>query len=189
MNASLHEKLLELSRSFRKTLIIGIGLSGLVSVVLGAGMVYMAMNNTYTRIVPPTIQKEMTLGRSYVDSEYLAEVAEYAVYLRNNVTPDSVSRNFGQLLKMVVPNKWGDLRGKLISEAEIIMRDKVSATFYINETRVSEKDLVVRISGVQKKWVGSRELPEKKINYYVKFSLDYGSIGLDGIVEEKESKR
>ncbi|MBY7933084.1 type IV conjugative transfer system protein TraE [Vibrio furnissii] len=189
MNADIHAKLMELSKSFRRTLIIGVGLSGIVSLCLGGGLVYMSLFNTYTRIVPPTIQKEMTLGRGYVDEEYLSEIAEYAVYLRNNVTPDTVSKNFGQLLKMAVPDKWGELRGILLNEAEIIIREKISASFYIKETRVSLDDLTVKIVGVQKKWVGSRPLPDKSITYFVKFSLDYGSIGLDGIVDVRDSKR
>lgn len=179
---------MELSTSFRKTLFVGLGVSGLVSVSLVVGIVYISLNNVLTKLVPPTIQKEMTIGRNYVDTEYLSETAEYVVWLRNNVTPDTVTRNFGQLLKMAKPSKWGALRGMLMKEAEIIQHDKVSASFFIKSTSVSVDDLTVKIEGIQTKWVGSRKLPEKKINYHVVFDISHGAISLDSIRDIGEQK-
>lgn len=188
MNSDYHDKIMEVSRSFRKTLIISQSISGIIIVGLIVLVAYLSIYKTYVELVPPTIQKKMTLGRGYVDDEYLAEEAEYILWLRNNVTPDTVKRNYGQLLRMVTPENWGAMRGVLAREARIIMKDKISATLYIKKVRVSEKALAVKVNAIQEKWVGERKLPDQKMDYYVQFRMDHGAISLNSITELPEAK-
>ncbi|MCC4820736.1 type IV conjugative transfer system protein TraE, partial [Vibrio lentus] len=79
--------------------------------------------------MPPTLTKPVTIGRDYVDSSYLSQLAQYLIWLRYNVTPDNVEAQNEQLLRYLLPSEYSVLKAKLDKESHVVINDKVSSSF------------------------------------------------------------
>ncbi|MFA0098566.1 TraE/TraK family type IV conjugative transfer system protein, partial [Vibrio splendidus] len=82
-------------------------------VLLSGALTYVVMNKTRTVLIPPTLTKPVTIGRDYVDSSYLSQLAQYLIWLRYNVTPDNVEAQNEQLLRYLLPSEYSVLKAKL----------------------------------------------------------------------------
>ncbi|EGR0800023.1 type IV conjugative transfer system protein TraE, partial [Vibrio vulnificus] len=122
-----------------------------------------------------------------VDEPYLEQMADYLLYLKLNVTPANVSRQFGQLLEYVDAQSWNSVQPKLLREATVIKKDNISSQFSVDSIRISLDTLQVQLYGKLQKYVGRRALEPEMKWYQVSFSYEQGSIGLLSI-EEVEVK-
>ncbi|EJG1645635.1 type IV conjugative transfer system protein TraE [Vibrio harveyi] len=149
---------------------------------------YQALTHQSRTLVPPSISKAFTISDGDVDEPYLEQMADYLLYLKLNVTPGSVGRQFGQLLDYVDEQHWHTLQPKLLREANIIKKDNISSQFSVEEVRISLETLQVQLYGKLQKYVGQRPLKPEMKWYQVNFSYDHGVIGLLSI-EQVEVKK
>ncbi|WP_101961128.1 type IV conjugative transfer system protein TraE [Vibrio harveyi] len=149
---------------------------------------YQALTHQSRTLVPPSISKAFTISDGDVDEPYLEQMADYLLYLKLNVTPGSVGRQFGQLLDYVDEQHWHTLQPKLLREANIIKKDNISSQFSVEEVRISLETLQVQLYGKLQKYVGQRPLEPEMKWYQVSFSYDHGVIGLLSI-EQVEVKK
>ena len=149
---------------------------------------YQALTHQSRTLVPPSISKAFTISDGDVDEPYLEQMADYLLYLKLNVTPGSVGRQFGQLLDYVDEQHWHIIQPKLLREANIIKKDNISSQFSVEEVRISLETLQVQLYGKLQKYVGQRPLEPEMKWYQVSFSYDHGVIGLLSI-EQVEVKK
>ncbi|GEA23771.1 hypothetical protein VH1807_contig00039-0021 [Vibrio harveyi] len=149
---------------------------------------YQALTHQSRTLVPPSISKAFTISDGDVDEPYLEQMADYLLYLKLNVTPGSVGRQFGQLLDYVDEQHWHIIQPKLLREANIIKKDNISSQFSVEEIRISLETLQVQLYGKLQKYVGQRPLEPEMKWYQVSFSYDHGVIGLLSI-EQVEVKK
>jgi conjugal transfer pilus assembly protein TraE len=138
----------------------------IANILLTAGIFYAVKQHTVT-IVPPKINQEFTLSNHSVDESYLKQMAEYFLYLKLNISPETVGRNYSQLLQYVDTSRYHEVQPKLIAEANRVKQQKISSTLLISKVEVSSATQQVKITGTLKKWVGSRALAEETITYLV----------------------
>ncbi|BAC97729.1 putative conjugative transfer protein TraE (plasmid) [Vibrio vulnificus YJ016] len=148
---------------------------------------YQALTHQSRTLIPPTISKAFTVSDGAVDEPYLEQMADYLLYLKLNVTPANVSRQFGQLLEYVDAQSWNSVQPKLLREATVIKKDNISSQFSVDSIRISLDTLQVQLYGKLQKYVGRRALEPEMKWYQVSFSYEQGSIGLLSI-EEVEVK-
>ncbi|EJV8818785.1 type IV conjugative transfer system protein TraE [Vibrio parahaemolyticus] len=149
---------------------------------------YQALTHQSRTLVPPSISKAFTISDGDVDEPYLEQMADYLLYLKLNVTPGSVGRQFGQLLDYVDEQHWHIIQPKLLREANIIKKDNISSQFSVEEVRISLETLQVQLYGKLQKYVGQRPLEPEMKWYQVNFRYDHGVIGLLSI-EQVEVKK
>ncbi len=186
MDIKTKEILDKMTKEFRRTSAFVVIPLVVLVLVFGGVIAYLSMFGTYTRLIPSVIEKPMVIGRDYVDSGYLSEMADRVMWLRLNVSPSTAERNFGLLMKMVNPNQVSELNVILEREVKQIQKSGLSSAFYIKGVSIDEKNMNVKVGGLLTKWVDSRELPSQEKTYVIDFSLRFGAFQLESIREIKE---
>ncbi|MFA0150702.1 type IV conjugative transfer system protein TraE, partial [Vibrio sp. 10N.261.49.E11] len=113
MKKENYDYIQSLTQSHQRSLMRVMTCCGLVVVLLSGALTYVVMNKTRTVLIPPTLTKPVTIGRDYVDSSYLSQLAQYLIWLRYNVTPDNVEAQNEQLLRYLLPSEYSVLKAKL----------------------------------------------------------------------------
>lgn len=152
----------------------------LTNLVLGFS-VYQALTHKSRTLVPPVISKAFSLSDSQVDAPYLEQMADYFLYLKLNVTPGNVGRQYGQLLEYVDEGSWASFQPNLLREAGAIKKGNISSQFAANTFTVNLDALKVRVEGDLTKHVGKRALPSEHKWYQVNLTYHHGVLALQSI--------
>ncbi|KFA94992.1 MULTISPECIES: type IV conjugative transfer system protein TraE [Vibrio] len=189
MDATFKKDTLALSKLLNMILVFALLAMIVVSVILGVGLTFAIQQKSRT-LVPPTISKSFTVSDSHVDGAYLSMMADYFLYLKLNVTPANVSRQYGKLLDYVPPKQWPQIQPLLAKEAQTIQDGNIASHFdpLPEGTEVSVERLQVKQRGHVTKSVGDRTLPTEAITYLVQMGYDNGVIELIGITKETTVK-
>lgn len=177
--------IISISKMLNSLLVIGFIISMAVNAVLGLGLWQIAVNKSRT-VVPPSISKAFTVSDSNVDENYLRQMGEYFLYLKLNVTPANVNRQFGILLDYVTATSWSKIQPQLVREANTIQESNLSSTFNVIDVSVSLNNLSVKILGELKKSVGDRNLEPEHKAYIIKMKYENGLLELDSILKEAD---
>lgn len=186
MEHEVEKKLQKQQQIFIKWIVGIVVFSVLVMMILISLIAYISINKTQTKLVAPTIKGSITVGRDYVDENYLAQTAEYLLWLRLNITPAIVVKNYSQLLAYVDSADYKELQPTLAAESATIKKHSVSSVFYIKDTRINLADLQVKIIGSLQKYAKGRPLPKESKAYILSFKHLHGTITLSSIVDVSE---
>lgn len=181
MNADFNKELKAQANAFRKTIEKIALIFGLIVFVLGGWVFYDSKHNVRTQLMPPVLTGAMTLGHNYVDEGYLSQTAEYLLYLRFNVQPETAQKNFGRFLKFLTPESYAHVRPILAKEVKTIKKDHIASSVFIKKLGVEPKELLVEVTLLHSKWVGERALPKETKKYRMQFEYMGGGVFLDSI--------
>jgi len=172
-----------IAKSLNRLLLAGFLLSLTVSVIL-AFTVASLVNNKSRTLVPPSISKAFTVSDGAIDESYAAQMGEYILYLKLNVTPANVDRQFSLLLDYANATAWANIQPQLVRESVFIKKSNVSSTFSVRHVEVSMTSFIVKISGVLKTSVGNRALSPVPLTYLVHFKYEQGTLTFSRISKE-----
>lgn len=129
-----------------------------------------------TFLVPPDINRSFWVSESTVSSEYLAEMSLFFMSLRLNLTPSNVKAQRDMLLKYADPKYYGELKMQLVAEGDRIAKEDLSYAFYPVDFKVDAKNLTTKVTGDIKATIGKETLPDKRVNFLLKFNYSYGRL-------------
>tara|TARA_Y100001947_G_C10347637_1_gene308710 strand:+ start:3906 stop:4475 length:570 start_codon:yes stop_codon:yes gene_type:complete len=109
-----------------------------------------------------------------VDVHYLNQLSENFVLTRFNISPNTVKSNHARLLNYVSSDAYHDLSKALLKEQALVLKNKISSYFDIESVQSNPERLTTRVTGVLKRYVGNRALPEIKIKYRLKYRYHLG---------------
>ncbi len=176
--------ILAISKTLNYLLVIGFLISMLANATLSVALYQVAVNKTST-ITPPIISKAFSISGSQVDESYLAQMGEYFLYLKLNVTPANVERQYSRLLDYVSSDYWSSIQPRLVREANEIRKSNISNTFNVTGIKVDLAAMEVRMDGMLKRYVGSRALAPERATYTVALSYVSGVLTIIGISKEE----
>ncbi|CAQ81863.1 conjugative transfer protein TraE (plasmid) [Aliivibrio salmonicida LFI1238] len=175
-----------LSKALNKLLLIGFVLSLVVSITLALGLLSLANNKSRT-LVPPSISKAFTVSDGTIDESYASQMAEYILYLKLNVTPANVERQFSQLLDYANADAWSSVQPQLVRESVLIKKSNLSSTFSVSRVEVAMDSLIVNVHGVLNKSVGDRALTPVSCSYLIYLKYEQGTLTFSSIKKEAQS--
>jgi conjugal transfer pilus assembly protein TraE len=178
---------IDLAKSLNRLLLVAFLLSLTVSLVLTLTVASMVHNKSRT-LVPPSISKAFTVSDGVIDESYAAQMSEYIIYLKLNVTPANVERQFALLLDYANAATWDSIQPQLVRESTFIKKSNISSTFSVSRVDVSMDAQVVKISGILHKAVGSRALEAVPLTYLVHFNYAHGTFMFDHITKEAKKE-
>ncbi|EJX5614650.1 type IV conjugative transfer system protein TraE [Vibrio parahaemolyticus] len=189
MELNYEKHLLSLSKLLNLLLLFGFIAMTLVSVALGFTL-YSVVNKQERTLVPPSISQAFTISSTAVDAPYLQMMGDYFLFLKLNVTPKNVARQYGRLLDYVPSEDWSSVQPVLISDAEHIQKNNISSRFdpIPDGTQISLDLLQIKQTGRLLKSVGDRDLPPEDVTYVVQMAYENGVIELRGITKEEPKK-
>lgn len=127
-------------------------------------------------LVPPTIEKSFWVSSKQVSPEYLSEMTQFFTYLRFNLTPENASLQRETLLRYVDSAYYNQLKSQLIQEADQLVAQHISLTFYPVNIKVNAPKLQVIIEGDLKTNVGDAFLPTKRVKYLIYYAFTGGRL-------------
>lgn len=184
MNIDIREKIRDIASALNVLLLAFCAVMVITNLALGYTVFKLA--NTKSRTyVPPVVSQAFTVSDGEVDETYMRMMGQYLSYLKLNVTPANVDRNYGLLLDYVSSNAWNKVQPKLVREATFIKENNVSSAFNIEGVEVDQSNLRIRLRGTLNKWVGSRPLEQESMSYVIQFT--YQQSVLEVLSMNKES--
>lgn len=113
--------------------------------------------------IPMFFDTPFTLSRNHTDANYLEQTAESLIFLRYNVSPESVKASHHALLRFFDDSQRADMKEVLATEASRIIDSNVTSAFYLSGMDTYPDAGIVDIHGTVQTWIGNRkQLPEDK---------------------------
>lgn len=139
---------------------LGLSLSGNILAWLQIDTLINSHDETY---IPMGFNVPFTLSRNRADANYLEQIAESLVFLRYNVSPESVKANHKVLLRFFDDETRPAMQEVLADEAQKVIDNNVTTAFYLSGMDTYPDSGIVDIHGTVQQWIGNRkQLPEDK---------------------------
>lgn len=185
MDFSAHQhKLAQLAARFNLMVALVFGL--LLTNVLMASLAWYMGVHQRIEITPFTGSSSYIKSDTSVDVHYLTLMSENFIYSRLNVTPETVVANHKRLLSYVDATHYSVFRNLLNKEAQLIQDKKISSYIDITGMRTDSRTLSCTITGVVKRFVGSRALPETHLTYTVRYRYANGRLAITHFTHTQE---
>ena len=105
--------------------------------------------NTERIILVPQVAPEYKLwvGQAEVSNEYLATLSRNVLDLMLDITPNNVTAQHAEVLRLVAPKYTAQLKSKLDTIAKLIVTNNISQNFYISDIKIMHSKNFVYIAG------------------------------------------
>ena len=144
-----------------------------------------AYQHQRTLIVPFNLKQASMISNQSVDAHYLEEIGLGLVQYRYTVSPDTVHDQFQTLLHHTDPRFYSAFKKTLLREEADIQKEKFSEVLYIQSVKPDARHLTLEVKGLVKRYVGELTLPERKMQYVLKFTLQNQRLWLTHITAEE----
>lgn len=134
------------------------------------------------------LTRKLSVSRAHVSNAYIKDWSQGILNQLLNVSPETVSTNFKQVLRLVSPQHAGCVREYWEKEVSRIQRSKVSTVFYPQEFVISHTSKSLEVRGVLHSWFANDHKPvvETKSFTMVWEHHPSGLILLAGVTQTKE---
>lgn len=140
--------------------LLGLSLCGNILAWLQIDTLINSHDETY---IPMGFDSPFTLSRNRADANYMEQIAQSLVFLRYNVSPESVKANHKALLRFFDNETRPAMQDVLAEEAQRVIDSNVTTAFYLSGIDTWPSAGVVDIHGTVQQWIGNRkQLPEEK---------------------------
>jgi len=165
---ALNERtLLKAQNAFQRTLIAGLVLLN----ILWAGVMAWLIAHQETVVVPPEVRRPYEIGASYVNKDYLSDMANYVLSMIGTVTPDSVDYNNTVILKMTHPDGYSQIKTELDGAAVRIKSDRITTVWTPRTEQIDEATQTVVIGGTLKTFIADKLTSTHERRYLVQFTV------------------
>ncbi|MDF1756932.1 MAG: type IV conjugative transfer system protein TraE [Legionellaceae bacterium] len=172
----------------RFNLMVALVFSLLITNILMAGLAFYMGMHKQIEITPFFTNLSYSKSDIAVDNKYLTMMSENFLYLRLNISPETVSSHHKRLLDFVGNAQFADFSRQLEGEAKLIKTGQISSNFEISEIHPDSNSLTCLIRGVLKRSVGFRELKAEHITYKLQYKYRFGRLAIKKFMSIKENE-
>ncbi|WP_434778558.1 type IV conjugative transfer system protein TraE [Neisseria sp. Ec49-e6-T10] len=141
-----------------------------------------------TILVPPEVNRSITMTNTKTSKEYLEEMAIYTAQLLLNATPQTVEKQHQVLLNYVAPEYYQALSQELIITQQYLKKRNISTWFVPRRVTGYEVNNTVKLEGQFISSIGDKIFKKSQRILLVQFKNQGGRISLLSIKEEIPTK-
>ena len=143
---------------------------------------FFSLNREKIVLVPEVAPEyKIWLTKSQASPEYLNTLSRNTLDLLLNITPNSVSAQHNELMKLVAPKYHAELEFKLGEIAKQIIQNNLSQNFYIQNIRIINKSNVVYVDGDLNQYIDKNMSKSTRHIYKLAFGVHNYNVQIDNI--------
>lgn len=128
--------------------------------------------NQRTIITPPVMQRSYWVSAHEADKAYIEDMSDFVLTNLKTVTPGNVGFRSQRILKMVLPEKYGEMASRFKAQEEKIKREEISSVWEPASGAAADGALCAKWTGKLRRWVGEKPLPPESKTFLVEFEID-----------------
>ena len=179
-------KLSQLASRLNLMVVLVFGL--LITNILMGSLAWYTTRHQKIEITPFSGSSSYVKNDSMVDTHYLMLMSENFIYSRLNVTPETVLSNHKRILTYVSSAQYSVFANQLRQEAQVVQSKKIASHFNITGMTADSRTLTCVITGILKRSVGIRELPDEHLAYTLTYRYKAGRLEIVQFTHEKQEK-
>lgn len=139
--------------------------------------------------VPPKIvNQEFWIAGNEVSKTYLHEMGQFITFNLLNVTKSNIQNNIDNILTLVEPKYYNEVRGKLLEQARYITENSISRTFFVSAIDADTKG-TIKVYGVVKDIIKDKVIRSEITEYDIKYDIVLGRFFLNDVVIVENDKK
>lgn len=127
-------------------------------------------------VLQPILSRPMTVSSSNVSADYLEAVTRDTAYLILNRSPDGLEYWMNQILKVVHPEYYGEIKGQLVKTVKEQTNTDIAQSFTMTGMTVDTKRLESEVTGEVRTFVGDKWISTEKKTF--RFGWKYTGVSL-----------
>jgi len=161
----------------------------LLSVILFQSyLISSRMDNQKVVFIPPkVINQEFWVTGNEVSKSYLNEMAQFIVFNLMNVTKETAKNNIDNLLVLVSPNYYYEVKSNLIEQMNYITDNAISRVFFPSLINVDQKGLI-KVTGVIKDIISDKVMKSEQVVVRIEYQIKQGRFWIYDIKITKDDK-
>lgn len=158
-------------------------MSLLMIVILETLLLVKFSNDVKVVVIPTQLSSPAVFDNRGVSNSVVADMTRYAADLFLNASPDNTDYRMFQILKMTVSGRDASIKENLLSQEDMLKKNKASTVFYPKDVVPDNKKLNATISGQLDIYIGSTLTQSIPKTYQVQYVYHYGSLLIESFNE------
>lgn len=151
-----------------------------------AGVIAFTANHERIILVPPEIERPLSVTSVRVSPEYLSTMSLFLSDLLLNITPDNAAAQHKLFLDYVDSRFYGGMKSELATEEERLRKEHLTVSFSRSDVQVDTKHLAARISGTVEYRANTTLLSSTRLTYQMTFRWHLGQLRVKSFEEVRK---
>lgn len=123
-------------------------------------------------LVPNSLEKESSLTKGKMSSQYMEALTRDVVNVMLNITPSNTEYAAKSILKITHPAFYGQLKFELQKRAEDVINRKISTHFFPQSITIGEDQVSVYVVGKLSTYLGKENVGEEEKTYVITYDYE-----------------
>lgn len=142
-----------------------------------------------TVFVPPKIvNQEFWIAGNEVSKTYLHEMGQFIAFNLLNITKDNANNNVANILTLVDPKFYNEVRANLMEQVRYITENSISRTFFVSSIDADKKG-TIKIYGVIKDIIETKVVRSEFVEYDIRYEVVLGRFVLSDVIPVQQEKK
>lgn len=139
--------------------------------------------------MPPKIaNQEFWIAGNEVSKTYLHEMGQFITFNLLNITKSNAQNNIENILTLVEPKYYNEVRTKLLEQARYITKNSISRTFFVSAIDTDTKG-TIKVYGVVKDIIKDKVIRSDISEYEIKYDIVLGRFLLNDVIPIKKENK
>lgn len=155
-------------------------------------LVYVIISRTDSQKVvfmpPKIVNQEFWIAGNQVSKQYLHEMGQFVSFNLLNITRENANNNIENILTLVDPNFYQQLKTNLLMQTDYITANSISRTFFVSSIDADTKGLI-KVHGVIKDIISDKVVRSENIILSINYMIEHGRFFINGINIENPNQQ